>query len=601
MSEHAYSTRRPRRERRQSTASGIPGLNQTRRSWTTPGGMHCTFEATTYTSPGFALNFGGGHTGTSIQDSQRPNRSSTLPTIGGGLIGGALNLLDGLVSAQRQRYQRHDAPRLDGRSRHMPHVKEPEETDFEEYLEDGLAYGTTSRSNGRPRSMLGKLRDRLLEGTRPRVGQNDDLSDRPQAQRRQTDGQYVRPQPYSNGYAQDPSPRQRSSRDTQRGFTNSSNGNARNHGDTAETEPLHRDIERKRRRYLEAKSRFQRASQRTMIDSVYLRNLLDEVQLQERSLARAEQRLRDHQASHPSSRPRAVPQERTRPSMSRQSSARTESEYDEDGDEDEEEEWHHPGFGTFFNAPRDRDPMFPVFDDFDDFDAFDPFGHHRAFNRLFAQMSGGGLAFHDGTDGFHFHAMPGDDTVPKRPRFSAGGRRTSYQQQPFAPNPAASSRAAPPRPSNALRAEEAVRLFETYNTRWLALAPTSPDIPYPTRTLQAEALSDPSTLPHAAAHVFSNDRVMQANVQIFFLLASGIKPEISDVGIVSFNRYEVGEAKVKELVEVLKKEKVRWHSDRLGRRNGGSGNVNEALQRDERARAVFHGVCALMVYAVERA
>ena len=93
---------------------------------------------------------------------------------------------------------------------------------------------------------------------------------------------------------------------------------------------------------------------------------------------------------------------------------------------------------------------------------------------------------------------------------------------------------------------------------------------------------------------------MQANVQVFFLLAAGIQPDISDAGVVTFNRHAHGEANTKNLVEMLKKEKVRWHSDRLGRRNDGTAGVNEALQRDERARAVFHGVCALMVFALDR-
>lgn len=95
---------------------------------------------------------------------------------------------------------------------------------------------------------------------------------------------------------------------------------------------------------------------------------------------------------------------------------------------------------------------------------------------------------------------------------------------------------------------------------------------------------------------------MQANTALFFIIALGLKPTISDSGIVTFNRATTPEADVRGLLGVLKKEKMRWHSDRLGRRNEEivGGGVNEALQRDERARAVFHGVCALMEFALGR-
>lgn len=96
---------------------------------------------------------------------------------------------------------------------------------------------------------------------------------------------------------------------------------------------------------------------------------------------------------------------------------------------------------------------------------------------------------------------------------------------------------------------------------------------------------------------------MQANTALFFLLALGFTPVVSDTGLVTFDPLSTTETKVKTLVGVLKKEKLRWHSDRLGRRNEGvpGGGLNEALQRDERARAVFHGVCGLMEFALGRA
>jgi len=95
---------------------------------------------------------------------------------------------------------------------------------------------------------------------------------------------------------------------------------------------------------------------------------------------------------------------------------------------------------------------------------------------------------------------------------------------------------------------------------------------------------------------------MQANTALFFLMALGLNATISEFGAVTFDHAATPEADVRALLGVLKKEKLRWHSDRLGRRNEEivGGGLNEALQRDERARAVFHGVCALMEFALGR-
>lgn len=98
---------------------------------------------------------------------------------------------------------------------------------------------------------------------------------------------------------------------------------------------------------------------------------------------------------------------------------------------------------------------------------------------------------------------------------------------------------------------------------------------------------------------------MQANAQAFYLGVVGLKPHYTvtngngqiQCGI---DKASASPEQIKQLVDVLKKEKPRWHSDRLGRRNGGVvGGPNEALQKDVRARAVFHAVCELMDRALE--
>ncbi|MCL7548331.1 hypothetical protein, partial [Staphylococcus aureus] len=102
---------------------------------------------------------------------------------------------------------------------------------------------------------------------------------------------------------------------------------------------------------------------------------------------------------------------------------------------------------------------------------------------------------------------------------------------------------------------------------------------------------------------WSDVDVMQANVQAFFLGAAGLTPTYTDpLGKIQmgFNKAAASDAQIKQLVDMLKKEKTRWHSDRLGRRTAGlAGNsgTNEALTKDPRARAVFHAVCDLMEIA----
>ena len=93
---------------------------------------------------------------------------------------------------------------------------------------------------------------------------------------------------------------------------------------------------------------------------------------------------------------------------------------------------------------------------------------------------------------------------------------------------------------------------------------------------------------------------MQANAQAFFLGAIGLVPQYLEAPgtgrvVIGYDKTRASAVQVKQLADILKKEKMRWHSDRLGRRNGGIvAGLNEALQGDEKARAVFHAVCGLM-------
>lgn len=201
-----------------------------------------------------------------------------------------------------------------------------------------------------------------------------------------------------------------------------------------------------------------------------------------------------------------------------------------------------------------------------------------------------------------------------RASFTFNGRPNARPRMPsqtgpqFAQPSFAPVNTAPPSPPAALlRPDEAKRLFATYNQQWNSLAPTDPNIPYPARGHRASALAarDSIWAPTVESHVstWSEETIMQANAQAFFLGGVGLSPRYTEapgtgkIGM-GYNKARATLAQTKELVDILKKEKIRWHSDRLGRRNGaGWSGPNEALQTDERARAVFHAVCELMEVA----
>lgn len=150
---------------------------------------------------------------------------------------------------------------------------------------------------------------------------------------------------------------------------------------------------------------------------------------------------------------------------------------------------------------------------------------------------------------------------------------------------------------------EARRLFKEYNQKWHDLPSTDPNIPFPTRGLHSAALVARDTIwaPNLNAHpsTWSEEAIMQANAQAFYLGVVGLKPKYSEVPAtgrieMGFDKDTASPEQIKELIDILKKEKMRWHSDRLGRRNNGNPGSNETLQRDDKARAVFHAACELM-------
>jgi hypothetical protein len=588
---HSSSNRSSRRQR---DLSNIPGFNHSRRSWTS-GGLRMTMETATYTSPGFSFrNFADRSNSYADVEPSRSNASrgggSSGGLLGGGLLGGAINLLNNVANSQSRR----SAPRT--QPERVSYVESDcSDSDVTSSDED-LAYGSLPRRGAHSKSMLGRVKDRILEHGRPRANQpTDNYDDTIPAETRE-------PQPdRRRARAESPEPprssRQRRSSTWNYDKTPESSPEPRSNGrpppsnTEREVKDLQRAVESERKQYLDVKHRFQQASQQSVIDPEHIQDLLNQVKVHgallasaQRKLQRAKEQLQREATAHPQQQ-----RSQRRPSPPR------EAYYESDEEPDHFDPWPSHGFGVFTTSARSN---IPFQEPLRHTGAFDPLFGFRVFDRLFTEAD----SVHSSANGFHY------STGNTGPTF----RKTSYSNTGSSPRPnrPRSYHYAPPPqpvpvpelPCNPLRATEAARLFASYNSSWNSLSATSPTIPYPTRTLRAPALSDPSTIPHQLAHTWSTEKIMQANTALFFIIALGLNAIISESGTVTFDRAATPEADVRALLSVLKKEKMRWHSDRLGRRNEDvvGGGLNEALQRDERARAVFHGVCALMEFALGR-
>lgn len=581
------------RSRRQRDLSDIPGFNHSRRSWTS-GGLRMTMETATYTSPGFSFrNFADRSTSYADVEPSRSSASrgggSSGGILGGGLLGGAINLLNNVANAQSRRSAPTPQPQR------ASYVVESDYSDSDVTSSDeDLAYGSLPRRGAHSKSMLGRVKDRILDHGRPRASQpTDNYDDTTPAQTREPrpDRRRVRPE------SPEPSRASRQRRSSTWDYEKTPESSPEPHSKAPppasstdrEAKDLQRAVESERKQYLDVKHRFQQASQQSVIDPEHIQDLLNQVKVHGALLASAQRKLQ--MAKEQLQREATARPQRER--AQRRSSPPREAYYESDEEHDHFEPWPSHGFGVFTTSARSN---IPYQEPLRHTGAFDPLFGFRVFDRLFTEAD----SVHSSANGFHY------STGSSGPSF----RRTSYSNTGASPRPnrprsyhyAAPPQPAPKLPRNPLRATEAARLFASYNSSWNSLSATFPTIPYPTRTLRAPALNDPSTIPHQSSHTWSTERIMQANTALFFLIALGLNAIISESGVVTFDRTATPEADVRGLISVLKKEKMRWHSDRLGRRNEEipGGGVNEALQRDERARAVFHGVCALMEFTLGR-
>jgi len=582
--------------------------------------MHITMETATYAHPGSSFRISGdgfNAFNNFLQPSRtRASRSGggggTGGLLGGGLFGGAINMLNDVANSQRRR----EVPNRRIVERDVYVVDSDDSMSDSTESDEDLAYGSLPRARAaQSQTMFGRLKDRILDHGRQHtnIASEDfvyeqpprDPSYRPDARsdRRRHRSRSLEPsrsnrQQRARTMNYDSTPEHSPERTVP---TPLPTQNARSTQTDRGVVNLQRAVESERKQYLVAKSLFQQASQRSTIDAEYIQDLLNQVKVHGTLLASAQRRLQvaKEQQRHEATMPRTQSQPQAqRRSSPRRKQSHYETDDDDDDDDDEYfEQWSNQGSRPFASSSRSN---IPFQEPLRHTGAFDPLGGFRVFDRLFADVD----SVHGNSNTFHFFAGPGGPSFNRTSNINGRTPRGTNQSRQSSdaniPRSRRDPQPAPQMPSNPLRAKEASRLFEKYDSSWNALSVTSPTIPYPTRTLLAPALGDPSTIPHPLFYTWSAEQIMQANTSIFFLLALGFAPVISDAGLVTFDPRSTTETQVKTLTSVLKKEKLRWHSDRLGRRNEHvpGGGLNEALQRDERARAVFHGVCGLMEFTL---
>ncbi|KAF2772583.1 hypothetical protein EJ03DRAFT_334025 [Teratosphaeria nubilosa] len=534
-------------------------FNHNRSSWTDPHtGVHYALDTAANTSPGFSLHAVSGGSNDLFDDFASPiSRRQTAPSFGSlgtGLLGTALSLLGDLTSVSHngiqsrvsrgRRAEAGEASDEDdkvfyiGKNRRSRPSRKDSQTDNRHQGNRGLVICTTGRMTpGHERKFIRKIEAALWAV----VVTNASLTA------------------------------------------------------TIENAVQYHAAEVRR-----CKKQLERASRQQIVHSGHLQALLDELKSNEVALANAAHDLQAARDNVGRSDPHRRTSGQSRPS-------RSEPQPPEIIMEDDDMPMPNPGFATFtFGRPR---PMHHPFAGFG-FNDMDPLADHM-FAHHFAAFGGTGMhdpfaEFFAVPQGAVPHgavpqgAAPSNQRKRTRPAPSTGGGPQAQR-----PASAVYSRAPPQQrpPPTLLTSDECKRLFQMYSERWAALSNTDPEIPYPARGLHAASLLGRDTLwaPQVSAHpsTWSDETVMQANVQAFFLNVVGLVPKYVEAGAsgkveMGFDKSRATAEQVKQLQDILKKERMKWHSDRLGNRNRGRASRNESLQQDERARAVFHAVCELL-------
>lgn len=559
-----------------------PHVHHNRRAWT-DNGMHFTLETASFGTP--LASFGGvrGYGAEPFDAVPSFQRSHTQPsmTAGGALLGAVFHILNDLASAPSG-----------GAGRRNVQVEEGDSDDeMDEDYDSDLAYEAAQRP--RPKNLFSRVKGKLINNLEGRQGRTrreaysreQSPIHRPSANNRQRSYRTEERTPRGAAPRSAPAMEEEDEVDYEERPQASRSDSYTDSVSALEHIVMHYQNEVKK-----CKKQFERALRAPNVDSRYLQGVLDQLKSSESSLASATHNLqlaeanagrgsrRTRQAhchNRPTPRTRAMDDDLTDP------------------------------FAQLFGASRRGDPFGMLQGEHDDFDSFnDPiFG---AFHPHFTASS----PLHDDLPAFFAvpGAAPGGTSTHgrrKRPAYVHASSGRSRAQPPtehvtFSPPPQLP-------PPTLLKPDEAKKLYKTYNDRWTALPHTDPNIAYPTRTLHADTLTLRDTLwSPKTAHpsTWSEETIMQANAQAFFLGVVGLSPEYSErpgTGAIEtgFKRSQASTDQVSQLIDVLKKERMRWHSDRLGRRSGGGAGVNEALQQDPRARAVLHGVLELMEVACQ--
>ncbi|KAK5117123.1 hypothetical protein LTR85_009054 [Meristemomyces frigidus] len=150
------------------------------------------------------------------------------------------------------------------------------------------------------------------------------------------------------------------------------------------------------------------------------------------------------------------------------------------------------------------------------------------------------------------------------------------------PAPAATPRALPTEPR---------ALWAEYNARWEALGPEDPSVLVPSPTLDVAGLikaaeeTEASTHPEVDFSKHSVEGLAAIQIQGFFTAGMDVSCELyedANQRKLKARLTDKSEAKVTAMLKHLKrKELVRWHPDRLNRRTGSAGILNEGNGRQE--------------------
>ena len=522
--------------------------------------------------------------GGTARNRAQPRSTSTQPqprSQGPGLLGTAFNLLGSVLasrqaqSANRNARRNRRRPSVDDMAYEDDHSDDQQRTLYSDFPESS----SPDRQHGR-RSSFGRTqspRRRKPYGGETRRSRSY-RKDESKSSRTNGRSEYV--EDYSNDDSDESSeyqdmPRQQ---DTRNAFSQ----------DTDPTiDALENAAEHHRREALKCRDRLQQLSRQPMASSERLQHLATEVHRHETAYENAREKLKllRDQGSNRSQHGSQYSEQRRRTfafedgQFARSPQPDFESFFFGSGRS------QHPGHGEQSAFGFDSFPGMPgmPFDTFHSF--FNGFGPGTSFVRGTPPM----FSIPGAT--FSFGSQSNARSTPRSSSFRPQGFSNFTAQQPPTP------------PANLLKPEEAKRLFKTYNERWNSLGPTDPNIPYPARKLHSSGLlaRDSIWAPMVSSPItaWSEEVVMRANAQAFYLGVVGLSPQYTEAPgtgkiVMAYNKAKATPAQVKELVDKLKKEKTRWHSDRLGRRNGGQSGANEALQRDEKTRAVFHAVCELM-------